>query len=218
MTLAFILSTIARKIQDSSYSNEDILGIINMGIGEIASVETLPDLIVKETVTVQAGEHSTFRPDDYHSKLFSAYNTTKKHSVTVHKKLTEFLEAFPDFTVVGDVTDLVLSGEEILVRHTPASDQDIVVWYVKKPEMIETTTSELPDYLPTYLQAPLFINYACRYIYSEIEDGTQRSQPNFEKYDGLYMEARAALRTYLGLPEGNPEFIASTESTAEEEV
>ena len=207
MTLAFILSTITRKIQDTSYSDDDIIEIINQGIGEIASVEVLPDLVTYDTVTVDEDDDFADLPTDYYAKLFHAYNTTKKQKVVVHKKVTEFLEKFPDRTLSGNVTDIVVSGRQILVREIPTIDQILQVWYNKEPELIEDTSSDLPLYLPKYLQAPLFINYACRYIYSEIEDGTSKHNPNFIKYDRLYMEARAALRTYLGVPEGVPDFV-----------
>lgn len=207
MTLDYILKTIARKVQDSSYSDDDYINWINEVIGQIASEEALPDLVARDYILIRAGQHSDYRPSDYHSKLFHAYNHTKDSEVQVYKNLTEFLDKYENLDDPGNVEAVVVAGGEILAVLSPPNDQWIRIWYYKQPELLGSIYDSLPSYLPKELCAPLFINYCCMQAYSEIEDGIHATSPNFTRYHDLYEKARTSLKLYLGVPDGDPEFI-----------
>jgi hypothetical protein len=216
MNLSFILSRIAQKIQDSSYESTDYLDLINMCIGELATHERLPDLVAEDIIVFPASEYTTRRPGNYYSQLFYAFNLTKKCKVTIYSRLTEFLLRYPDPTQSGDVLYISMAGRDFECRFLPPADQEIQIRYMREPTLLESVSDELPYYIPLHLQAPLFINYVCRHIFSEIEDGVSRHSPNYIKYDRQYMEARGMLKSFLGPPEVLPEFVQSIESYEEE--
>ena len=210
MNLEYILKTVKRKVQDSSYDDDDYINWINECIGQIASEENLPDLVTYDRIIIRAGEYSDSRPDDYHSGLFHAYNNTKNRKVRVFNSLTEFLEKYPGLNENGDVESIVVSGEDILGMYVPDQDQEIRIWYYREPEYLNNPNDILPSYIPRQLHAVLFVNYCCMQAYSEIEDGVGESMPNFEKYSLLYEEARNSLRTFLGVPDESPDFVSDS--------
>ncbi len=218
MQLELVLNLIRRKVQDSSYVDEDYIDWINVCVGEIASTEVLPYLTDHDEFTLGAGEWETSLPGDFYSNLFSVQNLTDGQGIRIHK-LSELLISFPDLSVTGSVRHVAISGQEGLIfQRAPAVSTNIRVWYSKSPDKVTSSNLNAPC-IPQFLQPPLFVNFVCSQIFTEISDGSPGNiQDSAKLYYEKYMNARIDLRQYLGIPEGPPEFISHKEisSTGEE--
>ena len=194
------LKLIERKIQDSSYTDDDFVDLINVCIGEIASTEALPFLVKHADITVDEGSFTVALPGDYHSNLLRVQNLETKREIRV-RTLSEALEIYPDLNETGEVVLAApQGGSTLLVRRTPTADTQLRVWYHQQPEIIEDKEDEV-HCIPKHLQLPLFVNYVCAQIYSEIEDGVEGRNINTQFYTSKYFQARADLREHLGVPD-----------------
>jgi hypothetical protein len=212
MNLERILAIVARKVQDASYGNAEYIDFINLCLGEIASdpITALPRLKVFDTVTVEAGSYEAYLPDDLYSGPTLAYNLTTKEPVKVWPNLTEFQLKYPHLGESGNVEHICNAGSSFLVHYTPAADQVINIWYVQEFEDVEDSDDDdALIILPKHLRGPLLINFCCMKAFEEIEDGvgSRGATPNYDKHLDLYMRARADLRTFLGVPDGVPDFV-----------
>lgn len=200
------LKMIERKIQDASYSKEDFIDLINVCIGEIASTEALPFLVRHGEVTVLADTFEVALPSDYYSGLLRIQNLISGKEVNVYR-LSEFLERFKDLSIGGEVQHAALAGGNVLlVQFIPNIDTELRLWYSAHPDIVEDEDSVV-ECIPRHLQIPLFVNYVCSQIYGEIEDGADGRDINTQKYTAKYYQARADLRSHLGVADGVPSFV-----------
>ncbi len=210
MELVRILENVERKVQDQSYGTAEYIDFINLCLGEIASTEAIPKLTTRDTITVEADSFEAYLPDDLYSGPTLAYNVTTKEAVKVWKNPTEFRLKYPHLGERGPVKHICNIGDSFLVQFMPAEDQTIRIWYVKEFDSLEDDKDEDSLlWIPKHLRGPLLINYCCMQAFSEIEDGvgSRGATPNYDKYFNLYMQARASLRIFLGVPDGVPDFV-----------
>ena len=219
MSIELALKLIARKVQDSSYSDEDYIDLMNVCVGEIATEPGLPALIKSADVVVPEGEYQVAVPDDYFAHpifpYLKVYNLTSgiKSEVTTWKYLSEFLERFGDLEADGDVSHACVSGQTMYVQYRPRADQTLRLWYTQMPPVIEDADSDI-SFIPKQLQVPLLVNYVCYQVYSEIEDGVEGRAPNMDRYFAKYQMALKQLSDFV-VRDGTPDFVPLSGETDE---
>lgn len=206
MQVTRIIDQVERKIQDSSYSRDDILDILNMGLEHITSSVVLPGLLKNDTLTLTAGSFSVSVPNDFFSHLLWAHNTTKDRNITVYQDYASFLELYRGLNNTGDVEALCEYGRFIYYQLCPATDQETRIWYSESPTLYTADDATELDYIPKHLQARLLVNYAAMYIFSEIESD-EKDQPETIKYSTYFNQAMGALIDFAGLPLEAPQFV-----------
>ena len=96
MTKAELVTEIARKVQDTSYTSSIILGFINDGLKDVAGQVLLPALRTSATVTTIANAAQVPMPDDYQRELYHLYDTTDSRRLKVYRSMNLLAGAYPD--------------------------------------------------------------------------------------------------------------------------
>lgn len=212
MKISKILDHIQRKIQDDSYERvNDLLPLVNDGLGEIATMVALPDLTAINTVSCGDG-YSAPMPADFHSHLLHAYNTTSGNKVNVIENITDFMDIFPGLDNQGSVTHVCLHGSTLYFQASPGSSspETIRVAYSKTPTEFTGDNDEEIEYIPKSLQKDLLVNYVCREVFQEIEDGMENMKVNWNTHNKQFQQAISKLKGFIGLPPAKPSFIEDT--------
>lgn len=205
MKINAILTRVQRIIQDESYSRDDLLDLVNEGLGEIATRVVLPRLMTYASITIPTSGFTTSLPSDFFDHLLWAYNTTADRTVKVYHDLPWFLETYGELDEGGDCEALCEKGHTLYFQYVPSSAQTVRVWYSKDPTLFSADNADEITYIPKHLQPKLLINYAAKEIFSELEEG--KDQTNFLKYSGRYDQGIGALIDFVGPPERAPQFI-----------
>lgn len=205
MTAADIIERVARIVQDSSYTDTDILALINEGRLVIAGqiVPGLPYLSTSDTVTTTDTESSVDLPSDYHKGLFWVGSSSQERRIGTkasdYHNLLTFLEKYPDLSLVGSIEAVCVDGATLLYQGM--ADDTLTLKYYRLPADIsesdtEDATDGVPVEIPPHLHRKLLVSYCCKEIWTEIEDGDDGGMPNFEKYEGIFNKAMAELQAF----------------------
>jgi len=216
MNLDTLVNRIRNKIQDPSYTENELVPMINQGLGEIATMVALPALTNVTTVDCGDGP-SVSLPDDFHANVHHAYNQTDDWHVQIYEMFTDFIEDFPGLNNEGSVTYACAHGGKLYFQDAPGSDypETILITYTKKPTLFDRNNDVTSiDYIPDEMQAPLLVNYACREVFDEIEDGLEGAKVNWNTHNKLFNEAFARLHAFLGVQPGTPHFVKQVQSGA----
>jgi len=85
----------------------------------------------------------------------------------------------------------------------PTAVDTLNIHYFRQPTMLYKD-KDVPLDFPTFSHEELFVNFACKELYSEIEDGIEGPKTNTEYYTALWKEALAALETFIGPRDTEP--------------
>ena len=96
MTKAELVTEIARKVQDMSYTSSIILGFVNDGLKDVAGQVLLPALRTSATITTLANSAQVPMPDDYQRELYHLYDTTDSRRLKVYRSMNLLAGAYPD--------------------------------------------------------------------------------------------------------------------------
>lgn len=200
MNAASIIERVVRIIQDDSYSDDDILDILNEGRAFIAAeIEPgLPALQTSDTVTTTSALNVVDLPEDYHKGLFWVGSLAQRRRIGTRKSdyhnLLTYLEKYPTDGTVGNIEDVCVDGATLLYH--AMADDTLTLKYFKNVEDITDADTESPSELPTHLQARLLVSYCCKELYAEIEDGDEGATPNYDAYSKKFDRAMAELDAY----------------------
>lgn len=205
MQINNLITRIQRKIQDTSYSREEILDLVNEGLGEIATKVVLPRLATYDTVTIPTSGLTTSMPSTFYAHLLWAYNVTGDSSVKVYHDFPAFQQTFGALDEAGDCIAICEYGHTLYFQYVPSTEQTVRMWFTEEPTLFTADNTDEILYIPKHLQPQLLVNYVCREIFEEIEQG--KDQPNFIKYDTRFSNAIGSLINFVGLAQRAPEFI-----------
>ena len=145
-------------------------------------------------------------PSDYHKNLFRCYSVTNNRQIEIYESVALLLRRFSLVNRSGVVVGVAVRGSNLYYQRIPSSPETLRIHYYKMPTLLTDGNSK-PDCLPEHLVRPLLVNYACREIFSEIEQGLEGQKVNTLFHHNLLREAMADLEDFIG-PEGKePEEI-----------
>lgn len=186
MTVAKMVDRILNKIDDDSYDNDDVLDSLNRCAIHIASVITIKELATVGTVTAGAGDNTVSLPSDFQKNLVHAYNKTTGERIEVRKsrRLVDRYSDNPNTS--GNVVVVCNDYPNLYFKNSPSSDQEIDLYYHRKPDEITFEDNIFPPYIPESHVFKLFYNYALNELYDEIEDGIDGEKVNTKWHESKF--------------------------------
>ena len=219
MKASEIVADIQRITESVVDSTATVLGIINRGQLEIAGggdrdhgnakLAPLPDLFTSGTVTLTANASNVAMPATYQRGLSRV--TVAGEKLKKYDNLQKLLDAYEGRT--GAPEAYHLKGRTLWLLPSPASNTTVtlyfyrypvdmsIVAYAAGPPIVQAVDTS-PDGIPPELHFKLLVNFGCREIYSDIEQGLEGNTPDTLKHDALYQRALTDLERMIGFEEG----------------
>lgn len=206
-TLETLIARVKRIIQDPGFSDDEITEYLNEGLQKVAGgmrrpdsstlTQPLPwlyevdDVMTTTTYQVQL-------PTDYQRDVVAAIvdRSGYKVELSIYDSFQEFVSVYPGLNLAGDVNAIAVKGRYLCYQWVPATSTAITVHYHRYPEYMSQNTDE-PDGLPDFLHIPILVNYACKEIFSIIEDGIDGSAFNTTKYTQRFWDAMLDLEAAI---------------------
>lgn len=204
-----LVARVQKVIDDPSFDSTEILGYINEGLFDIASLIDIPDLVELGTVETATDADYVSLPDDYMRKVTRVESVTNEVNISAPDRLYEYLKfrrRHPFAESGYRATDVAIRENVLHYYPTPEAAETLQLSYLKNPT--EITLSTAPTYLPSQLHAALLVSFAARIIFEFIEDGIEGPQVNTDRQEGKYQKALVSLRLYVGAPDSEPVFVA----------
>lgn len=203
-----IITEISSVVQDNSWSEENILSIINRGVNTIASgvlipgkyqkTSPLPDLYTFISVDTIPNIEYISMPENYQRGLLQVLDSNFE-DIKMENSFLKFLKQNRE-KKAGNIHTCSLNGKTLYFRDIPSSAETIVLHYFKKPEEIDF--GQEPDSIPEFLQLPILQAYTCQYIFNQIEDGIEGQKVNTSAWYEKYVKLLLELDIELGYDEG----------------
>jgi hypothetical protein len=188
---------VAVKVDDRSYTYDTILDKLNTGLRWISGKYMLPDLEKFEDVETDPGVNNIPLPRDYQKKLRWAHNVTHNREVKVYPSTVQLLRWFSQLDQTGRIIGIAVKGRSLFYQRIPSAAETIRINYWRYPERIDMRTEKV-ECIPEHLVEPLLVSYACREIFSEIEDGLEEEKLNTKHYAIMLTSALKELDLFLG--------------------
>jgi len=186
-------------MQDSSIDTVKIKVLVNAGLEEAAGYTSAPLPHLEKTKEVATRLSSPFLmlPDDYHRELYFCYDTTGNREAKILKSLELLTMKFPKLNQAGNVFYAAVSGNRLYYQSIPSTIHVLRIHYFQKPVLL-VENKDVPECLPSHLQRKLLVNYACKELFSPIEDGIEGPKVNTSYHDRKWEEALNALELWNG--------------------
>lgn len=199
-----IVTRVEGIVQDTTYDSVWIIDKFNECLLLIAGLCRIPGLQFNQPVTAALGGLSVAMPKTFVHDLYMATSVTYPQGLLIAPNLPSLIKSVhPEST--GPVQIVALEGKTLHFRPVPEEAETLSLFYYGTPKELSSGDS-FPDYIPAILQKEIFLGYACKEAYSEIEDGTDGKAPNTAKYSSM---AAAGLNSlvefYPSAPKARPE-------------
>lgn len=197
---------VLRKVQDGSYSWMHVVDEFNACLDYLSGKYDLPELEHTEDVTTDADgiANNIPMPMNYQKNLWFCRSITHNRHIKVHSTVINMFRRYSVLDNSGNVRDVSVRGRSLVYQRIPGSAETLRLIYYKYPERLRTRHDK-PTCLPPHLVEALLINYACKEIFSEIEDGIEGSQVNTARYTDRFDRAEADLLADIGPPRRAPQ-------------
>lgn len=188
---------VAVKVDDRSYTYDTILNKLNTGLRWIAGKYLLPDLETFEDIETDPGVSHVPLPRDYQRNLRWAHSVTHNRPTKIYPSTVHLFRWFSMLDQTGRIIGIAIKGRDLYYQRIPAAAETIRLNYWRYPERIDMRTEKV-DCLPEHLVEALLVNYVCRDIFSEIEDGLEEEKVNTKHYAIMFTAALKDLSDFLG--------------------
>lgn len=199
-----LIDKVRRKVQDDSYSNDDIIDFFNAAMAELAGEFLLPNLETWETVYTDPMSSTIRMPANYHKNLRNCHSTTNRRRIKVYGSKQLLHSEFGWHDRNGRVLGIAPHGRDLYYQHIPNTAETLELNYWKFPDRI-TSVTQMPDILPPHMLEPLLVAYAAKEIFAEIEDGIEGKQINTERWERRWLVLKVQLDRFVGPEERVPD-------------
>jgi len=195
MNTTELITNVQRAVKDGSFSESEILALLNEALLAVAFEFCLPELEATEELSFLDGDDLADLPDDYHHDLWHIEPLTKTGKINIHTSLHSLQRIYQDTDAGSTIKDAAVDGFILNVRPILTEDQDVRVHYYRVPETLvladpDATTAVVansPEGIPIHLHGPLLVNYAAAKLFDIIEDGIDGNKNNTRRYEEKYM-------------------------------
>jgi hypothetical protein len=211
MNVAELTSAIKGVVDDASFTDSEILELLNAGLLDIAGggervhghakIAPLPDLLTVWDLEVSS--YKTQMPSDYHRSVKGVFNGNT--ALTKHDSFVRMNRESLAFSRTGTPEEYIMQGNYLYCSPVPTSATFRITGY-KLPTVLVEDDDE-PDCLPVHLQKRLLVNYAAKEIFSIIEQGLEGAMPGTAKHNNFYQSALTDLERFIGPEDDEPLFI-----------
>lgn len=209
-----LIAIVKAKVKDASFTDTEILQLLNEGYLKAAHDLCLPWLqAIDELVFSEGGDSFADLPADYHHDLWHATNDTEPwQEVKVHTSLHSLQRIFKNEFETGYIRDIAVDGNVLHVRPAPNIDQVLKFWYYRQPTLLvipaEGGTPSVPEAIPAHLHGPVLAYYAIAKLYDEIEDGVDGNKTNTNNWESKWkrdgFDALAATKSVVRAGRATP--------------
>lgn len=198
MNISDIIDYVVGQVQDGSFTEGFILGLVNEARYLVASSVDLPNLRKSSTVTTTATDDSVAMPSDYHKKLHWVGSTVQGKRIGEREgdyyNAMTFHEVFP--ITQGPIEAVCVEGSRLLYRGK--ADDTLVLRYYAAPVDAVSMATE-PSEIPSHFQRKILSAYCLREIHADIEDGMEGQKVNTSYWDAMFKKYMADLAEFLHL-------------------
>jgi len=179
MTLNDLMEDVIDIVQDPKLGEDRPKRLLNEGYENclFATSDPLPDLEQQGTVTTVLNQAHVDMPDDYLRDLNWVYDQTLDRRVTLLGGLQLLKIKYPGLAKTGNVEHAAVSNRVLYYQGIPATRRTLSLNYYRKPTLM-ANDRDTPIMLPSHLQRRLLVNYACKELFSRIEDGLDGKKAN----------------------------------------
>ena len=192
------------KVQDGSFSYDDVVELFNECLMELAGEFLIPDLEQWRDIYTDPGENNTPLPSDFHKNLRFCHSITHNRKIRIQGSVIQMMRWYTNIDRVGPVRQCATKGTRLYYQQVPSEAEQLRVNYFAYPERLRTRNDK-PTCLPAHLIDKLLLNYACEELFDKIEDALEGQKPNTIYYGKKYEEAKARLNDFLGPEEREPQ-------------
>lgn len=190
-----LIEQVVSVIQDTSFNEDAILAKLNQGMLETASLVSLPDLAVTDTVNTLTDANYVSLPQEYQRDIYMVVSLLDERRVDVPGHLYDYMGWKRKHPVISLGAAAVLSvavrGRRLYYYPTPSEAETLQLDFYRFPVDMDAAGS--PDGLPVEFHAQVLTNYACAEIFTLIEDGIEGPKVNTDHHRNLYMGALSSL-------------------------
>lgn len=191
-----------RKIDDDSYSWADVVDEFNRCLEYLAGKFNLLELEHTEDIMTDPNVNNVPVPANYMKNLWQCRSLTHNRLIKVHTSVINLGRWYSVIDQSGSVRGVAVKGRAFYYQRIPGSAETLRLTYYRYPDRLYDRDDK-PTCLPPHLVEPLLVNYACKEIYSEIEDGEDK-QVNTDRYTNKFNNAVVELERFLGPDRHDP--------------
>lgn len=192
------------KVQDGSFSHDDVLRYFNNCIVELAGEFLLEDLERWEDLHTTAGVNHTKLPASFMRNLRFVHSVTHNRKIRIQGSVIQMFRWYENQDRAGPIRMCAVKGRELYYQLVPSTSEQLRLNFYAFPDRLRTRDDK-PTCLPEHLVEPLLVSYACWKIFGKIEDALEGSKPNADRFKTEYLEAKAQLVAFLGPEEREPQ-------------
>ena len=191
MTTTELISLVRSAVKDGSFSDSEILALLNEGLMAVAFEFCLPELEATEEISFAEGDGSVSLPDDYHHDLWHIEPITKTSRVNIHTSLHSLQRIYQDTDTGSVIKDAAVDGLVLHIRPILNEAQGVRVHYYRTPEpltlgdqaAVPPVPANSPEGIPAHLHSSILVNYAAIRLYDIIEDGVDGNKTNTRRFE-----------------------------------
>jgi hypothetical protein len=202
----FLANKVSDKVQDSSYSVDDIVDILEKGLRYLSGKYTFPELEAHVNLETDTDANNIELPADFQKNLHYCRSITNNRNIEIYKSVRLLFRDFRIQDQNGRVIGVAVRGRRLYHQRIPSTPETLQVHYYRYPDPFVAYGGK-PDWLPGHLVEPLLVAYACRDIFDEIEDGIEGNPVNTMKWERRLAKAESELADFLGPEDRIPEEI-----------
>ena len=216
MNAGELITAVQNTVDDSSFSHDDILALLNECVLDIAGggervhgralIAPLPELFTEFELTLATDDYKISLPSTYHRGLKGVFNPSTGEEIKHDDSIIRLLKITEGFSKTGVVERYLIKGNIFYYAPTPNTSTTLKAFGYRLPVDMAEDTDE-PDGIPVHLQKRLLYNYACRECFSLIEQGISGAVPDTAKHDRFYQNALTDLERLIGHEDREPMFV-----------
>lgn len=198
MHLSDLIDEVIHIVQDSSLSEKRVENLLNEGYENAAAVisDPLPDLEKTGTVRTSTSLAYVSLPSDYHRNLEMVYDSTQNERIPILNSFQALSIKYPGLADTGNLGHVAISGSRLYYQGIPSTVRTLTLNYFRKPYLRSADRDEMSA-LPVHLHRRLLVNYACKELFSRIEDGMEGQKVNTLYHDREFQKALADLDAWI---------------------
>jgi len=198
MRFSDLIDEVVDIVQDPKLGETRIKHLLNEGYEHslFATSDPLPDLEKQATVTTVLDTAFTTLPSDYLRDLNWVYDATTDCRITLLGSLQLLKIKYPGLAKTGNIEHAAASLNKLYYQGIPSVKRELSINYFRKPTLLHNDRDE-PDMLPSHLHRRLLVNYACKALFSRIEDGMDGKKVNTAFHDLEYKLAFSELELWI---------------------
>jgi hypothetical protein len=201
MNLGELRDEVKLIVQDSSFSDSQVDGYINLALQDVCAQCMMPSLkriATVDTSTTLAYASVSSLTGGFSGRLVKVLNENGDQ-VEIVPSLELLMEEYGTMAEAGDIEKCCLEGTVLWYAKIPEEVETLTVLYFRDPEELVADADEPVD-IPVFCRRPLLVCGAAAMMYDLIEGGEvdEGGRFNFKVYAGMQDDGLRKMQEWLG--------------------